>query len=262
MLMSLYPCSSPPSASPSLVPQALLLFRHGERADQVPTDPWYRPRLPRRRDPPLTSRGYAQAADAGVSLLNDGVRAQVVYSSPLTRCLQTAAGLAGALDVPVHVVYSLAKPCKYFRVCMRENIIPEVPNQQETETILRQTNPSVRLSAYTPDNGKSCRRTLEALVQQTALNARNNSTSQHHQHFVTIVAGHSESQAEMARLAGNPLSSAPFCGRATFIYDYSSSTDPVNWSWTLIESPIQHKQRNLTSTLARNTVITSPAHTA
>ena len=75
------------------------LIRHGQSTFNAA---WERDKVdPMIIDAPLTERGKEQAADLPDKVANLGVEA--VLSSPLTRALQTADGLAQALNVPLHV---------------------------------------------------------------------------------------------------------------------------------------------------------------
>eukprot|EP00959_Pyramimonas_sp_CCMP1952_P473723 9502215-Pyramimonas_sp.AAC.2 len=79
------------------------LVRHGEREDYV--DPTWTQRAERPWDPPLTKLGKLQAGAAGRRLRDEIARdhgvptATRVYSSPFTRCVETAAEIARELGV-------------------------------------------------------------------------------------------------------------------------------------------------------------------
>lgn len=66
------------------------IVRHGERADQA-DDEWWR-RASRPHDPPLTDRGFQQAAAAAEAL--NGAKVDAIYSSPFLRCVQTASEIS------------------------------------------------------------------------------------------------------------------------------------------------------------------------
>lgn len=70
----------------------LLLVRHGESA--IPVDGAAMPRLGEQADPPLHAEGEAEASRVAERLRHEPIEA--IYSSPLTRCRQTAAPLAAA----------------------------------------------------------------------------------------------------------------------------------------------------------------------
>lgn len=230
----------------------VVLIRHGERADKVPQDPWNLKRLPRPRDPPLTSCGHGQARMAASSLFDDGYDQHsptVIYCSPMTRCLHTAAPIAASLNVPIHVVYALAKPCKYFRVMHRARMIPDIPKPDEMVSIIRDAHQSARLSLYTPDDGTSFKDTVERLARHTVA-AQQQFSSQLSQPTLIII-GHSEAQVELARYSGIPIRVAPFCGRAAFkleCHPASNGNDVVTETlplskWTMTESPSAHAHR-------------------
>eukprot|EP00899_Mesostigma_viride_P007496 jgi/Mesvir1/16748/Mv25199-RA.1 len=78
----------------------LFAARHGERLDNV--DPMYVQTSPRPQDPPLTERGKQQARLLGKRLQSEFSLgpSTVIYTSPFTRCVQTAAEVAAVLGVP------------------------------------------------------------------------------------------------------------------------------------------------------------------
>lgn len=223
--------------APAITHSTLFLVRHGERADQVSSDPWYSCRQPRRRDPPLTAHGLSQAHQAAACLRRDRIVCNVVYSSPLTRCLQTAAALAAALNVGVVVVYSLAKSCAYFRKSRATGHIPEVADADEVANILRAVDVKVRLVRYEQDDGLSCLQTLERLAGLSIRAAKELDSFVHPQ---TVVSGHCESQLEMARASGTRRIAVPYCGQATFLLEHAASRVV---SWTMTESPAAHRDR-------------------
>lgn len=117
--------SQPSRESSSMNVSELLIIRHGERADQVPQHPWIRAEKARLKDPPLTDLGRYQARSVGLRLHMSGVKAKVIYSSPLQRCLETASEIAHQLKLPIKVVVPLANPCHYFRKCAAAGIAPQ-----------------------------------------------------------------------------------------------------------------------------------------
>lgn len=248
-----YPPEAPDVAFPRATSVKIVLIRHGERADKVPRDPWNLRRLPRPRDPPLTACGHTQARMAASSLVEDGYLRHppsVVYCSPMTRCLHTAAPVAASLNVPVHVIYALAKPCKYFRVMRRSRSIPDIPKPDEMIRILSDAHNSARLSSYTSDDGTSFRETVEKLAYDT-LNAHQQLSSSQLSHPTLIIIGHSEAQVEFARYSGMSIKVAPFCGRATFLLEWHPAPNGNRNvgeafslpKWTMMESPQAHRAR-------------------
>lgn len=77
----------------------LVLMRHGVAEDDHPDGDGARR---------LTARGRDRAGQAARGLVALGVRADVVLSSPLVRCRQTAGLVAGAAGCEVHVDPRLA----------------------------------------------------------------------------------------------------------------------------------------------------------
>eukprot|EP00449_Zooxanthella_nutricula_P031222 CAMPEP_0198493564 /NCGR_PEP_ID=MMETSP1462-20131121/4096_1 /TAXON_ID=1333877 /ORGANISM="Brandtodinium nutriculum, Strain RCC3387" /LENGTH=332 /DNA_ID=CAMNT_0044222261 /DNA_START=115 /DNA_END=1109 /DNA_ORIENTATION=+ len=100
----------------------VFVVRHGERLDEVPgpeRDRWMRACGERSFDPPLTARGQRQAFDSARMLF---VRLQavpkpfdVIYTSPLQRCVSTAAAFAEVFGLPMRVVPALGECCAALR---------------------------------------------------------------------------------------------------------------------------------------------------
>lgn len=98
-------------------PRKRFLIRHGERADQAPSDPWYIRPGPRRWDCPLTAHGRLAAQPP---------KCRVVYSSPLRRCLETASEIAYELKVAVRLVFFLLQS----RVHISDGALDRAPNRR------------------------------------------------------------------------------------------------------------------------------------
>lgn len=219
-----------------MLTSVVCLIRHGERADQDPAHEWNRNRGSRPKDPPLTPKGLLQAETVGKLLANNKHLYHVVYTSPLKRCLQTAAKIAHQLNLPVKIVVSLAKPCRYFKRCAAAGITPLYADADEATSILQDCHPDVKLLAFEADDGSTCQQTLERLAYQTACDQRTNiySTAS-----TALVIGHCESQKEMAAFSGwQGRMSTPFCGIATYAVHHNQGS--VN-SWRVLQSPEQHR---------------------
>lgn len=82
----------------------LLLIRHGQSVNNsladIGVEEYEANRLP---DPPLTDLGLAQAKALGEWIGGVEPRPTVLYSSPMTRTLQTADPVSRALDLPILV---------------------------------------------------------------------------------------------------------------------------------------------------------------
>eukprot|EP00123_Amoebidium_parasiticum_P022871 comp9709_c1_seq1/m.4686 comp9709_c1_seq1/g.4686 ORF comp9709_c1_seq1/g.4686 comp9709_c1_seq1/m.4686 type:complete len:219 (-) comp9709_c1_seq1:298-954(-) len=89
------------------MPHARTMFtlRHGERADLA--QPGWEETAPRPWDPPLTETGKEQARKTGAFLSGQGITH--IFCSPFTRCLETAAGVASVLNVPIVVEEGLTE---------------------------------------------------------------------------------------------------------------------------------------------------------
>lgn len=77
----------------------VLLVRHGQSAPFVPGEPF--PLVDGQGDPPLSPLGEWQAEQVGSRLASEPIEA--IYATSLQRTRQTAAPLAQALDLPIHV---------------------------------------------------------------------------------------------------------------------------------------------------------------
>jgi broad specificity phosphatase PhoE len=85
------------------IPSQLFFLRHGARLDQLETE-WHLT-SPTPYDPPLTTKGIAQARLTGLaikdSLPTTGHLRIILHTSPFLRCVQTALSLAAALGKKV-----------------------------------------------------------------------------------------------------------------------------------------------------------------
>lgn len=210
----------------------LMIIRHGERADQVPEHPWNLAEKARRKDPPLTDLGRYQARSVGLRLRMSGVKAKVIYSSPLQRCLETACEIAHQLKLPIKVVVPLAKPCNYFRKCAVGGIAPQFAPPEEAEGILKDIHSDVELLDFQLDDGSTSRETMEQLAAQACQEQPDESCPQ------TIIVSHCEALKEMARATGlKERMHVPFCGVAVF--ELEGGVGGVTWS--LAMTPREHR---------------------
>jgi len=113
-----------PSSAPQSVPLddscEVFLVRHGERVDEVrgaEHDAWLasiKNGNQQHFDPPLTMNGKAQAVSSARMLrakLAGTAPVDVIFSSPLQRCVCTAAPFAEAFGVPIQIVHGLGECC-------------------------------------------------------------------------------------------------------------------------------------------------------
>jgi broad specificity phosphatase PhoE len=111
--------------------QIFFVLRHGERADYAQTQ-----RVTRvEGDPPLTEVGLQQAVVAAghvKSWMKENGKV-AVFSSPFTRCIETAAPLAKLLDVPIIVEegFSEMMSPKYFQ----DGILDRVLSKSQTHVL-------------------------------------------------------------------------------------------------------------------------------
>lgn len=80
------------------------IIRHSERLDFFDQDVWVRTERFRSnpKDPPITRRGVTIALDATIKVINnitDISEYQYIYSSPFSRCIDTAIIIANTIDL-------------------------------------------------------------------------------------------------------------------------------------------------------------------
>lgn len=101
----------------------IFMVRHGERLDKVEKykDEWKNSKRYKEnyKDPPLTIKGKNNSKLVGEELKNIGFRKILcnkgyIYSSPLTRCMETAISIIKGLDceIKIRVEYGLAQTFK------------------------------------------------------------------------------------------------------------------------------------------------------
>lgn len=117
-------------AGPKVPRCEVFVVRHGERLDEVPGNDW-RQRCPAQWfDPPLTDKGKRQAeyAASQLQLQDSSITFDVIYCSPLQRCVSTAAYFSQAFGAPIKLVPGLGECCaamrgaKYQQMC--HNLLP------------------------------------------------------------------------------------------------------------------------------------------
>jgi broad specificity phosphatase PhoE len=97
--MSFSPVACYPRNSP---PTTIFFLRHGARLDQF--DPEWHLSSPTPYDPPLTTRGVAQARQTGSAIKDSLPRSKhriILHTSPFLRCIQTALALAAGVEEKV-----------------------------------------------------------------------------------------------------------------------------------------------------------------
>lgn len=90
--------------------ETIYLVRHGFRLSWE-TNAWNAP-TGTPRDPPLSAYGVVQAQETAKhfhSLLPIDEAPQKIYSSPLYRCLQTAAPLSKLMELPINVEFGFSE---------------------------------------------------------------------------------------------------------------------------------------------------------
>lgn len=212
----------------------VVIIRHGERADQFPNHPWNVSRLreERKHDTPLTNRGIQQATRSGQRLSQLNLPFHAVYSSPLTRCLQTAACLAHSLSLPVVIVVNMGKPCTYFRRCVAMKTKAKYPDLTEAESIIKAVHDDVCVGGFIEDDGMSFKQTLVNIARKETSDHKDDAES------IILISGHCEAQREMARAAGERKRfPTPYCGISGFRVTVNDEDSISSTSWTMTTKP-------------------------
>lgn len=203
----------------------VVVVRHAERADEAPLQrlggaPWAVGGGRARTDPPLTARGEDMAALAGehlASIVGGGYGFAAVHSSPLVRCLQTAAALARALGgVPVEADAGLAACAG--RVAAAAAKGASVPYAPERE--LRAATAGLQLGLGGMD-GRSgggaagFRAAVERIAREAAAPGG-----------AVLVVTHREGVRELDRAAGEARMAAPYC----VVHEYDFCEESGAWA--------------------------------
>lgn len=217
--------------------QRVILVRHAERADEAPLEnigsiKWDINK--RRHDPPLTRRGEEQARIAAKYIVDmcknctderGQYNFEVVHTSQLLRCTQTAAALARELgDAPLRVDAGLAACAKRCRLAAAAG--KDLPLASLAELIKAAASHKIEVAPCVrpPPEKADCLfiDTLEELArQQRGIGG-------------LLVVTHREGIRELDRRAGEVRSMAmPYC--VVHEYDFDIETG----SWKLLhDSPI------------------------
>lgn len=83
-------------------------------------------------DSPLTDRGREQAIEAGLNIIDLGIKADMIISSPLSRAHETAECISKMTGIPVRVEPKLTEQCfgKYEGLSPRSDAVFQLAKQQ------------------------------------------------------------------------------------------------------------------------------------
>ncbi len=144
--------------------KTIWLVRHGMREDFM--RPEWRDTAERPHDTPLSEEGRQQARETGEFLRDKSV--EVIYCSPFLRAVETAAGVAGVLNIPIRIEHGL---CEILKAAW----FPAPPDHIAPETLHRRfphidLNYKSRVSPGYPEEegsgamGARCERVVEAML--------------------------------------------------------------------------------------------------
>lgn len=191
-------------------------LRHGERADAVPE---YFSACEIAFDPPLTPEGFQQARDAAEVLRpycaefnKEDVR---VYSSPLVRCLQTAAQVIVALGLQAtHKIHATSQiieeiiPCHFPKDPLKEGLVATKSHEYITETYLNNIdfdNTQVKPLSYPEFYSETTQRLADGFYSILQRHE--------HQHSLTIMVTHGRAIEEFNRYFGESVTElCDYCG--------------------------------------------------
>ncbi len=131
----------------------IYLIRHGQSTNNAG--------MTRLSDPPLTALGQQQADCAAAALRQ--ARLTHLYASPMLRALQTAAAIAGATGVPLHITPDYCETCG-----LREAT-------GMTRAQMQALHPTARIAEAITEAGwwHGAEESMEAAAERAACTARN-----------------------------------------------------------------------------------------
>lgn len=214
------------------------IVRHGERLDEVPGNQWYKEAEKTGAawfDPPLTAKGQKQAAGAASALQEMlskrgaiDIPFDVVYSSPLQRCVATAAPFAEAFGIPIQMIPGLGECCAALRGCMDEGSRwiaarekwPDFKAKLLPRDRLEAACPGVRFVEDDPtvDPYLSDAQGRKSCVGRLAEGKRR-----------ILVVTHREGIRDLAKVAGKDHRRTPYCCIARFIKAHGKKGGSEGW---------------------------------
>lgn len=130
--------------------------------------PEWRETAERPDDTPLSEEGHQQALETG-EFLRDRGGVEVVYTSPFLRAVETAAGVADVLDVPIRIEEGLCEVMNPDWFAARPDFLPAEELAQQFPRIdldyVSQVHPTFPEIESNGDVGNRCLLTVNALLQ-------------------------------------------------------------------------------------------------
>jgi len=149
--------------------RVIWIMRHGIRQDNI--DPNWKKTAKSPDDSPLAQEGRLQAIDTGKFLSNQD--AQLIYSSPFLRCIQTAGLIANIIKVPIRVEYGLCEALFARWFSKMPDLLSLAELKKEVEWI-DETYKSVVIPSFPENEEKDtwerCARTIQKILTDTTGN--------------------------------------------------------------------------------------------
>jgi broad specificity phosphatase PhoE len=194
------------------------IVRHGERYDEVPGNDWYETCGESWLDPPLTARGQVQAEDAALALEARLRETQTeaaaeplfdaIFSSPLQRCISTAAPFSRIFGLPIRPVPGLAECAAALqgkaasKDAWATARLPLLCAKQ-----LRELCPD---AAFLPED-----EVVEPFISRDGVCAAARLTEGRRR---ILIVTHREGIRDLTALAGTPVRKTPYCCIASFSF--------------------------------------------
>lgn len=142
----------------------VFVVRHGERLDEVPGNDWRKQCGERWFDPPLTKQGIAQAAYAAAVLQSQlcghaDTPFDVIYCSPLQRCVSTAALFSQAFGAPIKLVPGLAEAAAAMKGSLYKERCSKLLSMEELTSLCPSAtfcDPDPLVEKYIGKKGQTC----------------------------------------------------------------------------------------------------------
>jgi len=198
----------------------VFMIRHGERLDKVPGNDWKEQCPERWYDPPLTSEGERQAAYATLQLqyctrFNPNMTVDVIYCSPLQRCVSTAAYFSEAFGAPIKIVPGLGECCGSMKGKMFKRRYESLLSMDELQQLCPQATfceADPVIDRFVGESGETC---IGRLAQNES-------------HIVVV--SHKEAINDLAELAGMRKLRSEFASIARFTCS-NAATPEERWQY-------------------------------
>lgn len=213
----------------------IVVIRHGQRCDEFPGAPVasvpgaHHAAYP--EDPPLTLEGVRQAQMAAEHIsffVQKSYDVDVVYSSPMVRCAQTAYPLARALNRPLILEPNIGVCALRFKRALEAGSRPSLLAVDEFP-LLRDCFRDVEVS-YDGRSYPKCEDDFRVMAEQIARQRESESGGTSTQKAVLLVT-HREGIRYLDRLCGEEVKHAtPYCACHEYDFDVTTSR------WSLVHN--------------------------